>query len=508
MTRASIRSASVIGADGHLLTVEADIGAGLAATHLLGLPTSAGAETRDRVRAAVINSGFTWPDLRITVSVFPQNLPSKGPAVDLAVAVTILAASGQIPVTALAGALAIGELGLDGRLRYVRGALPMVAAAADSGLKVAIVPPANAAETDLVPGITVASVRSLSELVTWLTTGELPVVCDQDPPGGSDGCADATLQEPDTDLADLPASYGEARYALEVCAAGGHHLMVYGQPGSPAHMLAERLPGLLPPLETQAVYEVAAIYSIAGRPAPARPPVAAPAPTTTPTGMLGSAWRGGRPGAASLAHRGVLLLPDAADFPVQVLNGLPQPMMSGQVSLTSSSMTVQLPARFQLAGTTRLCPCGSAEQAQSCTCTPATKRRYQARLSRLLEAVEVRAHVEPVPAGRVPGRAAGESTAVVAHRVRAARQRASARLAHLPWVTNAEVPAVELRTTFRADDQALKVLAAAADTGVLTAPMLPQVLRVAWTVADLRGARRPGRAEAQTALGLLTGRPS
>jgi magnesium chelatase family protein len=511
MSRASVTSAMTLGVEGQLLTVEADIGPGLPGTHLLGLGGSA-TGTRDRVRAALLNSngGLVWPQTRVTVSVFPISVPAKGTAVDLAIAITILAASGQIPATALNGTLFIGQLGLDGGLWPIRGAVPMVAAAADAGLDVAIVPVANAAEAAGVPGITVVAVSSLRQVIAWLTaggpTGGGQVSAAPSSHGSSKDAGDVTPELPAADLADLPTGYPDARYALEVCAAGGHHLMVYGRPDSPAVMLTERLPGLVPPLEAEAAQEVAAIYSVAGRPVPGRPPWVAPdATTTTPMGMFGSAWRTGRPGAASLAHRGVLLLVNAADFSAQVLNGLREPMTSGEVRLSSSSTAMRLPARFQLAATTRLCRCPSADHV--CACNAQAKRRYLARLSKFRQAIPVHVCVAPIPAGAWRSRSAEESTAVAAERVAAARDRAAARLAGTPWVTNAEVPDAELRSVLRAEPDAIAVFATAAHT-VLTASTFPKALRVAWTVADLNGVSRPGRAEAEIALKLLSGGPS
>jgi magnesium chelatase family protein len=504
MSRASVTSAMTLGVEGQLLTVEADIGPGLPGTHLLGLGGPA-TETRDRVRAALLNSdgGLVWPQTRVTVSVFPISVPAKGTAVDLAIAITILAASGQIPATALTGTLFVGQLGLDGGLWPIRGAVPMVAAAADAGFNVAIVPVANAAEAAGVPGITVVAMSSLRQVIAWLTGGgQVPAAPSSH--GSNKDAGEATPESPAADLADLPTGYPDARYALEVCAAGGHHVMVYGRPDSPAVMLAERLPGLVPPLAAQAAQEVAAIYSVAGRPVPGRPPWVAPDATTTPMGMFGSAWRTGRPGAASLAHCGVLVLVDAADFSAQVLNGLREPMTSGEVRLGSSSTAMRLPARFQLAAATRLCRCPSADHL--CACRAQAKRRYLARLSKFRQAIPVHVGVAPIPAGAWRSGSAEESTAVAAERVAAARDRAAARLAGTPWVTNAEVPDAELRSVLRAEPDAIAVFATAAHT-VLTASTFPQALRVAWTVADLNGVSRPGRIEAEIALKLLSGGP-
>jgi magnesium chelatase family protein len=286
-----------------------------------------------------------------------------------------------------------------------------------------------------------------------------------------------------------------ARRAMEVAAAGGHHLFLLNN-GS-ATMLAERLPGILPPLDPQAGREIADVISLTGqldRAPGAQPPLSAPHYSAAPSAVFGSAIAN-RPGAVSLAHRGVLHLADAPEFPELILNGLLQPMANGEVVLSKLGRTVRFPARFLLVMDARPCPCAGD---QTCACTPWVKRRYRARLTGLLSRIAVRATTEPLSHSAE----AGESTAAVAERVREARDRAQFRLSGTPWTTNAEVPTLDLRTAYPAQPEAVDLLRTAVNTGSLISEMLPELLRVAWTLADLRGADRPTTADAASALAL------
>ncbi|MCG5215497.1 ATP-binding protein [Streptosporangium soli] len=491
MVYAATRSAAVVGITGHLLDIEADIAPGLPGFQLIGLPEPSIWPTRDRVRAAILNSRLNWPDCRITVNVRPEGMYPYGAALDLAVAVSILAAAGHIPAERIAHVLFLGELGLDGRIRPVRGVLPAVAAAARAGVETVVVPSDCAAEAAQTPRATVIPAERLADLVDWLRDGTLRDHAYLAPVPPVPGA-------PALDLADVAGNHA-ARHALEVCAAGGHHLLLLGE--GPATMLAERLQGILPPLDLQAAREVTEVHSVAGlldQITPGVPPMYAPHHTSTPAAMFGGGTGTPRPGAISLAHRGVLYLDDAPEFSRQVLDGLRGPMETSEVIIAGRGRAVRFPARFMLAMAARDCPCPVR---RACGCTPLIRRRYLDRLVPLLDRVTVRARLQPMPWPAVPG----EPSAVVAARVRAARERATARLAGTPWRTNAEVPALDLRTTFRAELEAIDLLRSRVDAGALTPATFTRVLRLAWTLADLRGAGRPAATDAATALDLWSG---
>ncbi|GLX06716.1 ATP-binding protein [Microbispora sp. NBRC 16548] len=490
MGYALTRSVALIGGTAHVVAIEADAVPGDAGLHLVGLPELSVWPARARIRAAILNSGTAWPDARITVSVSPAIPLGHDAAADLALAMASLAAAGLIPAEQTAGWVFVGELALDGGIRPVRDALPMVQAAVRAGRSRVVVPAECAREAAQVPGAMVMPVTRLADVIDQLRHKAL-FRHDQEPgPAPSSSFA--------LDLADVPGNQ-VARRALEICAAGGHHLFMLGD--GPAIMLAERLPGVLPPLGPDMAREVAEIHSWAegldGRPA-TMPPFHAPHHSITAAAMLGGNGSGlVRPGAVSLAHHGVLYMGEAPEFSRQILDGLRRPLETGQVILAHAEHSLTLPARFMLVMSARQCPCTSAEP---CRCPPLVRRRYLNRLAGLLERVEVRVRLQPTPWPSTPG----EPTAVVAARVWEARERAAARLADTPWTTNSQVPALELRTVYRADPAAVEVLRSALDSGLLTSASFTRVLRVAWTLADLRGADRPSHDDAGEALQLWT----
>ncbi|MEU7691082.1 YifB family Mg chelatase-like AAA ATPase [Microbispora hainanensis] len=494
MGHASTRSVALIGLSAHVVDVEADAVPGDAELHLVGLPEMSVWPARARIRAAILNSGTAWPDMRITVSVTPMIPPIYDAAADLALAVALLAAPGAIPPERITGRVFLGELALDGGIRPVRGVLPMVAAAVRAGISRVVVPADCARDAAQVPGAVVMPVTQLADVVDQLRQGTLRDHHNQEPePAPSSSLA--------VDLADVPGNQA-ARRALEVCAAGGHYLFLSGD--GPATMLAERLPGILPRLNHEAARQVAEIYSLAGqshRAAGITPPLSAPHHSETPTAIFGSV-AANRPGAVSLAHHGVLHLADAPEFTRPVLDGLCRPMDSGQVHLAGQGRSIRYPARFTLVLDARPCPC--PEGREECACTPEPRRRYRARLALLLSRVAVRAPVKQED--RAAG--TGEPSATVAARVLAARVRAAHRLAETPWRTNAEVPAPDLHTRFPVAPEAAELLRSAVTTGLVTADGLPRLLRVAWTLADLRGADRPQLDDAAGALELWKGADS
>ncbi|MCM2392955.1 YifB family Mg chelatase-like AAA ATPase [Streptomyces albipurpureus] len=517
-------SVALVGVEGVVVEVQADLERGVPNFTLVGLPDKSLVESRDRVRAAVVNSGAEWPQMKLTVGLSPASVPKGGSGFDLAVAAAVLGASGRIDPDAMADLVLIGELGLDGRVRPVRGVLPAVLAAATAGYRQVVVPEQTAGEAALVPGVSVLGVRSLRQLIAVLAEEPVP---DEPPlpdgkpdsllaglilPGAGVGTGLAMAATGGPDLADV-AGQRIARKALEVAAAGGHHLFLSGPPGAGKTMLAERLPGVLPPLTQQESLEVTAVHSVAGmlplgQPLVRMPPYCAPHHSATMPSLVGGGNGLPRPGAVSLAHRGVLFLDEAPEFSGKSLDALRQPLESGHVVVARSGGVVRLPARFLLVLAANPCPCGRHTLlGAGCECPPSAVRRYQARLSGpLLDRIDLRVGVEPVSRSDLLGQGCrGEPTAAVAARVLEARERAEARLTGTPWRVNSEVPGPELRTRWRVGPGALAIAERDMERGLLTARGLDRVLRVAWTLADLAGRDRPEGSDVGLALALRTG---
>jgi magnesium chelatase family protein len=400
----------------------------------------------------------------------------------------------------------LGELGLNGAVHGLRGVLPAIAAARRRGLGRAMVPAANLAEAALIEDVEVIGVASLREALAVLR-GE--------PNAGSSvvpGTA-AAVRPAVPDLRDVRGQR-EARWALEVAAAGGHHLFLHGSPGTGKTMLAERLPGLLPALSPTQALEVTEIHSVAGTlpadiPLITAPPFRAPHHSATQASIVGGGAGEVRPGACSLAHRGVLFLDEATEFRGGVLDALREPLESGQVVIARSAMTAVFPARFLLVLAANPCACGrsgGASRVAACTCTSLTRRRYLGRLSRpLLDRIDLQVTVDRPSSAQLLDGPEGETTVAVAQRVLAARDRAAYRLLGTPWACNGQVPTRLLRTGMRIDLAATRVVERALERGTLSARGLDRVFRIAWTLADLAGRDRPGVDEVGGALALRIG---
>ncbi|SEG87004.1 magnesium chelatase family protein [Thermomonospora echinospora] len=519
MALAKTRSVALVGVDGFVVDVEAAITSGVPGLHLVGLPDAALNEARDRVRAAIFNSGEPWPGRHVTISLFPASLPKKGSGFDLSIAISLLAAAETIEPAACAGMVMMGELGLDGRVRAVPGVLPAVLAAANAGYRTVVVPRANAAEAELVPGIEVIAASSLHGLLCHLRGQAPPPEPDEADPPPFTPCLDGLTTRSrdlrgDLDLADVRGQ-AEARRALEISAAGGHHLFFYGPPGCGKTMLAERLPTLLPPLDREAALEATAIHSVAGtlppgQPLITRPPFYAPHHTATRAAMVGGGQgRLLQPGAASLAHQGILFLDEAPEYNAGVLDALRQPLEEGEVMIARAGASTRFPARFTLVLAANPCPCAAAKSID-CTCPPAVRHKYLARISGpLLDRIDLKLELHPATRAELRyDLELVERSEVVAERVLGARERAAKRLAGTPWRTNAEIPGPQLRRRFLPSPEAMASVDRVLQTGELSARGLDRVLRTAWTCADLAGRDTPSAADLDSAFALWTGRRS
>ncbi len=485
---------ALMGLAGSLVEVEADISSNLPGFVLIGLPDTALGEAKERVRAAATNSGCGLPNRKLTVNLSPASLPKHGSGFDLAIALAVLAAADMVSVESVERVTHLGELGLDGRLRPTTGVLPAVLAAARAGVSTVMVPSGNAEEAALVPGLRVIGVASLRDAAIWHGGKFEPVDIDPILPPPALG-----QREEELDLADVVGN-DDAVDAMLVAAAGGHHAFLLGPPGAGKTMLAARLPGLLPELDTEQALEVSSLRSLAGIPVGSslvmRPPFEAPHHTATAASLVGGGSNIVRPGAAARASHGVLFLDEAPEFSPAVLDALRQPLESGVISIHRANAVAHFPARFQLVIAANPCPCGQYGAPDSeCSCAPMSRRRYLGRLSGpLLDRIDIQLRIARITAAALrlgddlPRRSSADARACVIEARHAARER----LAATPWRLNSEVPGAWLRapgrrlgpSTTAAIDRAL-------ERGGLTMRGYDRVLRLGWTIADLDGAVRP-----------------
>ena len=442
---ATTHTVSLQGAVGHVVDVQADLSQGLMATALVGRPDASISEARDRCRAAVKNSGFDWPATRrITVLLSPADLPKRGPHFDLAIAVAVLAAATKdFPVDSLVGVAMIGELTLDGRLRCVPGVLPMTMAAAARGLETVFVPEPQTAEAAMVTGVRVFGVRSLAQVMALLNgESEIPEAPEVEPMSGSallTWRGEERLE--DLDMADV-IGMADTRYAIEVAAAGGHHLMLTGPKGSGKTTLAERIPGLLPDLTDDESLELTAVHSLCGAlPAGAsrltRPPFRAPHHSASRTGILGGGSGRVRPGDVSKAHLGVLFLDEFPLFPRDVVEALREPLEAGEISISRGEEDATYPARTMFVFASNPCPCGEYHpysRDHHCTCREVKRREYRAKISGpIADRIDITRFVEPLSAEQRGVQSLPfdrpESSASIRVRVTAARLRQRERYA-------------------------------------------------------------------------------
>ncbi len=493
-TVAQTRGAVCLGLLGQVIDVQVHLSQGLPGMTIVGLPDTSITESRDRVRSALVTSGFDWPSGKILVGLSPAFEHKRGSGLDLAVAVGVLAGDGIVRQAAVDGSVFVGELGLDGSIRSVPGGVAMALGSmrAEPPVERIFAPAATASRIARLPALDVVPVDTLRETIEVLRgEREVPLPVPAHEPAGAD------------DFPELSDVVGQplACRALEVAAAGGHHVLMSGPPGVGKTMLARRLPGLLPPLNDQQVLELAAIrdaFDGSGDAVGRVPPFCAPHHSASHVSLVGGVLRGAtRPGQISLAHHGVLFLDEAPEFSRMTLESLRQPLEEGAVCIARASVTERLPASFQLVLAANPCPCGDDRR---CECSATERRRYHSRLSApLLDRVDLRLRLDH-PRGSVRA----EPSVVVRERVIAARARAEQRLAPFGVGVNGRIPAAALSGPLAPSEEAAAELARRAEQERWSRRAHDRVLRIAWTVADLAHVDRPGPEEVATAL-LLRG---
>lgn len=495
-------SMTLVGVKPKPVEVEAALTPGLPRTIMIGLPDTALYEARDRCRAAVSGAGLSWPNQLLTINLTPANLPKSGSHFDLAIVSAVLAASGLVPPEIASKSVMLGELGLDGKVRRVSGLLPALLGARELGMTRAVVPAIQMREAQLVNGLTIWPVSSIGDLVEVLHGRP-----------GNPQIPDVEQPEPDEDIRpDFSDVIGQpaAVWALEVAAAGGHHVFMQGPPGVGKTMLAERLVGVLPDLTEQESLEVSAIHSILGKDLSSgllvRPPFAQPHHNASMASLIGGGARIAKPGAISLAHRGVLFLDEAPEFASRCLDALRQPLESGSVTIARSLGQVSFPARFQLVLAANPCPCGNyGVRGKLCSCPPNSIRRYAQKLSGpILDRVDIQIHLDmPVGSLLSADEARADPSQAIAERVAEARRRSARRLSETPWTLNSEIPGFYMRQM--EIPNGIEMLDDAVNRGQLTSRGVDKVLRLAWTMADLSGVELPTNEHLMAALSLRMG---
>ena len=490
---ASVATFAIEGVSSHEVTVEVDVRRGLSTFTLVGLPDRAIRESRERIRAALLNSGLEFPRQRLTVNLAPAHVHKAGASFDLGIAVALLAASGQVPTEQLGRYAVCGELSLTGYLRPVRGAIAVALGARGAGYERLLVPPASAGEAALVEGVEILAVPNLARLADLFHGRWLPEPAAPAPPGRPEG--------PGLDLLDVRGQ-DDAKRALRIAAAGGHNLLMVGPPGSGKTMLARRLPSILPPPSFEEALEITQVQSVAGlgdgRLATERP-FRAPHHTISPSGLAG----GGpfpRPGEVTLARRGVLFLDEIAEFSRAALDALRQPLEDRRVEVMRGQRTIEFPASVMLVAACNPCPC--ARPGDQCTCGELELQRYARRLSGpLIDRIDLVCEVAPVPAVELVGsRPQGAGSSEAREQVVRARARQRERLRGTAALCNGEMDARLTRRVVPLERRLASRLLGVGDPALLSGRGQDRVLRVARTIADLAGQPRVAVEDLEEAL--------
>lgn len=487
---AKVYSCTILGLDGQIIEVETDKGGGVSKFMMVGLPDTAVQESRVRVRAAIRNSGLSFPMGLYTVNLAPADLPKRGPAYDLPIAVGVLAATRQISLESVEGSIFIGELALDGSLRHVNGILPMTSFARRQDFRRIFVPEVDAAEAALVEGIEVIPVDHLTHLVNHLT-GVVPIPPQPTlPPDEGDGGTYGV------DLADVKGQEHVKR-ALEVAAAGGHNMLMTGPPGAGKTLLARCLPTILPRLTEEEALDVTRIYSVADQLLPHTPlirtrPFRAPHHTISYAGLIGGG-RWPRPGEISLAHRGVLFLDELPEFGGRMLEMLRQPLEDKKITLSRAAGAVTFPTNFMLVAAMNPCPCGYyGDPTRACTCSFSAIKNYQKRISGpLMDRIDIHVQVPRVDYEKLTDNTRGEASVGIRERVQRAREIQEKRLSEVPHAScNADMGPTEVREFCALDETGHRLIGAAMRQLGLSARAYHRVLKLARTIADLAGSER------------------
>lgn len=509
-------SIGLLGLQAFAIQMQAYISSGLPCFSIIGLPDASLSEARERVKSACMACGFKWPDTRVTVNLSPASVPKHGSSHDLAIAASVLAAGKMIPHDCLEHTLVLGELNLDGTVLPINGILPMLLAARERGFTRAFVPYANLDEATLIGDVETVGIRHLGELIEHmggkpryrLDADRLPQrVIDPEinPHLDAHGAAE------DSTVLDMAQVVGQAnaKWALEVAAAGNHHMVMVGPPGSGKTMLATRLPSIMPPLGEQEQLEVASIRSLCGT-LPLYgirdvPPFESPHHTATTASLIGGGSGMARPGAITRAHRGVLFMDEAPEFQPRTLQALREPLETGYVAVSRIKGTAYYPARFLLVMAANPCPCGFAQSGNGsqCKCTERERSRYWNRLSGpILDRIDIQIDVPPVSTLTADAGETRESSADIRRRVTQARATARERFASQGWSSNAEASGQWLRRNTSA--KATEKVNQALDRQTLSLRGADRALRLAWTIADLNGQTSPSESDVDTGIQLRT----